>query len=30
MRRDFKVYLDDMLEATAKIREYTAGFSREQ
>ena len=30
MRRDYRVYLDDILESTAKIREYTVGFSREQ
>jgi uncharacterized protein with HEPN domain len=29
MPRDYKVYLDDILQAIAKVREYTAGFSRE-
>jgi uncharacterized protein with HEPN domain len=29
MPRDFKVYLEDMLEAVRKIRSYTAGLSRE-
>lgn len=28
MPRDYKVYLDDILQATAKVREYTAGFSQ--
>ena len=27
MPRDYKVYLDDILQAIAKIREYTAGLS---
>lgn len=27
MPRDYRVYLDDILEATEKIREYTAGLS---
>ena len=27
MPRDYKVYLDDILQAIAKVREYTAGFS---
>jgi uncharacterized protein with HEPN domain len=30
MPRDYKVYLDDMLEATAKIGEYIAGVSLEE
>jgi uncharacterized protein with HEPN domain len=29
MPRDYKVYLDDMLDATAKIRDYTAGLTME-
>jgi len=29
MPRDYRVYLDDMLEATGKIREYVAGLSLE-
>jgi len=29
MPRDYKVYLDDILEATAKVREYSAGLSLE-
>jgi uncharacterized protein with HEPN domain len=29
MPRDFKVYLDDILVAIAKIRRYTAGFSKD-
>ena len=27
MPRDYKVYLDDILQAIAKVREYNAGFS---
>ena len=27
MPRDYKVFLDDVLQAIIKIREYTAGFS---
>jgi len=27
MPRDYKVYLDDILLAISKIREYTAGLS---
>jgi uncharacterized protein with HEPN domain len=27
MPRDYKVYLDDILQAITKVREYTAGFS---
>jgi uncharacterized protein with HEPN domain len=27
MPRDYKVYLDDILQAIEKVREYTAGFS---
>ena len=27
MPRDFKVYLDDILEASERIRSYTAGFT---
>jgi uncharacterized protein with HEPN domain len=27
MPRDYKVYLEDILQAIAKIREYVAGFS---
>jgi len=27
MPRDYKVYLDDILQAIAKIRQYTAGLS---
>jgi uncharacterized protein with HEPN domain len=27
MPRDYKVYLDDILQAIAKVREYTTGFS---
>ncbi len=30
MPRDYRVFLDDILEATRKILEYTAGFSEEQ
>jgi uncharacterized protein with HEPN domain len=29
MPRDYKVYLDDILQAIAKIRQYTAGLSRQ-
>jgi len=29
MSRDFRVYLDDILQAAGRIREYTAGLSRE-
>jgi uncharacterized protein with HEPN domain len=29
MPRDFNVYLDDILEAIQRIREYTDGFSEE-
>ena len=29
MRRDYKVYLEDILEAISKIRKYTAGFSQD-
>jgi len=29
MPRDYKVYLDDILEATAKVREYSSGLSLE-
>lgn len=29
MPRDFSVYLDDILVVVAKIRRYTAGFSKE-
>jgi len=29
MPRDYKVHLEDVLEATAKIGRYTAGLSRE-
>jgi len=29
MPRDYKVYLDDILEATAKVRKYSAGLSLE-
>ena len=28
MPRDYRVYLDDILEATAKISDYTAGLTR--
>ena len=28
MPRDYKVYLEDILHAIAKVREYTAGFSQ--
>jgi uncharacterized protein with HEPN domain len=30
MPRDFSVYLDDILLAVARIREYTSGVSREE
>jgi len=30
MPRDYNVFLDDILEATKKVLEYTAGFSYEQ
>lgn len=30
MPRDYRVFLDDILEATRKVLEYTAGFSYEQ
>jgi uncharacterized protein with HEPN domain len=30
MPRDYKVYLDDILEATARIRAYTVGLSLEE
>ena len=30
MPRDYKVFLDDILEAAKKVLEYTAGFSEEQ
>jgi len=30
MPRDFKVYLEDILEAARKIRLYTAGLSFEE
>jgi uncharacterized protein with HEPN domain len=30
MPRDYRVFLDDILESTRKILEYTAGFSYEQ
>jgi len=29
MPRDYKVYLEDIFEAIAKIAEYTAGLDRE-
>jgi uncharacterized protein with HEPN domain len=29
MSRDYKVYLDDILEAAANIRSYTSGITRE-
>ena len=29
MPKDYRVYLDDMLEAIVKIRKYTAGLSNE-
>lgn len=29
MPRDFEVYLEDILQATSKIRGYTAGLTRE-
>jgi uncharacterized protein with HEPN domain len=30
MPRDYRVYLDDILQAIAKIREYTTGLSAEE
>ncbi len=30
MPRDYRVFLDDILEAVTKVPEYTAGFSDEQ
>jgi uncharacterized protein with HEPN domain len=30
MKRDYKLYLDDMLEAISKIERYTEGLSYEQ
>ncbi len=30
MPRDYRVFLDDILEAARKVLEYTAGFSYEQ
>jgi uncharacterized protein with HEPN domain len=30
MPRDYKVYLEDMLQAAARITNYTAGFSKSQ
>ena len=30
MSRDYKVYLEDMLEAAARIKKYTAGLSKSQ
>ncbi|MCZ6624322.1 MAG: DUF86 domain-containing protein [Deltaproteobacteria bacterium] len=30
MPRDYKVFLDDILGAIAKVRRYTAGFSQEE
>ena len=30
MPRDYRVFLDDILEATRKVLEYTAGLSYEQ
>lgn len=30
MPRNFKVYLEDILEATAKIKQFTAGFTLEK
>lgn len=30
MPRNFKVYLEDILEATAKIRQFTVGFTLEK
>ena len=30
MSRDYRVFLDDILEAAMKILEYTAGYSSEQ
>ena len=30
MRRDYRLYLDDILEAIAKIQKYTEGLSIEQ
>jgi len=30
MPRDYKVYLEDILEAVQKIRSFTAGYSREK
>jgi uncharacterized protein with HEPN domain len=30
MHRDYRLYLDDILEAVGRIREYTAGMDREQ
>lgn len=29
MPRDYKVYLDDILEAAGKIRDYTCGITKE-
>ncbi len=28
MHRDYRLYLDDILEAVSKIRDYTAGINR--
>ena len=30
MPRDFQVYLEDILEAVSKVRDYTAGLSEEE
>ncbi len=30
MPRDYRVFLDDIMEATSKVLEYTSGFSYEQ
>ncbi len=30
MKRDYRLYLDDMLEAIGKIERYTKGLSYEQ
>jgi uncharacterized protein with HEPN domain len=30
MHRDYRLYLDDILEAVDRIREYTAGMDRER
>jgi uncharacterized protein with HEPN domain len=30
MQRDYRLYMDDILEALKKIREYTAGYSMEK